>query len=238
VTALLNLFVPFYVDLRSVSMPLPVSTDALLEFVHKGFFDGAAEVINVYHYEADGGGSATLDEYGFGLLRSLDSTLNAIITPHVIYTELECKILNTDGELVNGETLIIPAVRGTGRKGTASEAPFVNWTFKLIRPDASFRHGWKRYAGVPKDEVNQGIAGSGIASLLNAHAVTLNAVIHSYSYDYGDDTFTETGATMNPVILQRVVNGTRVSPVNVAELAGAAYSKIGSQNSRKYGRGS
>lgn len=220
-------------------MAIPVQTGDILEFVCKGFYDNAQEVINVYHYSVAVEDDSTLEQFAYGLMIRLSQTLLPIISSAVVYTEIAASILDENGQPTTGVNIIVPADRGTGTASGDVLPPYVTWTFKLQRPDSSFRHGWKRYAGVTETNQNKGFPASGIISALNTHALMLAEELTAWDYDYDEDEATELAGTgMTPVIIQRVINSTPVLPVNIGDVAAASFNNIGTQDSRKYGRGS
>lgn len=220
-------------------MPLPVALNDILQFKLKGFYNGAAEVNNVFHYKVTADSTATLNEYAAGLWAALNPVLLPRTNDSVTYDQIDAAILDTDGNLVNGETYIIPTGEGVGADGGDSLPPFVCWTFKLIRPDASFRHGFKRFAGVSEAAQADGLPTSGVLSSLAAIAAMLAGTITAYSIDVGGSPDAPiSGNVGTPVIVQRVINGDPISPVNLGEVLDAVFDKIGSQNTRKFGRGS
>lgn len=220
-------------------MPLSVATNDLLEFKLKGFYNNAAEVNNVFHYSVSAETSATLNQYAAGLWAALNPVLLPRTSDKVTYDQIDAAILNTDGQLVNGETYIIPTGAGVGADGADALPPFVCWTFKLIRPNASFRHGFKRFAGVAEAATANGLPTSGVLTSLSAIAAMLKAPITAFSIAVGGAPDTAlTGNTMLPVIVQRIINGDPISPVNTGSVLDAVFDKVGSQNTRKFGRGS
>lgn len=221
-------------------MPLSVSANELLEFKLQGFFNGAQELNNIFHYQVTTVGGATLLDFATGLWRELSSSLLDLTNNAVEYVQIVASKLDTDGNLVNGESYIIHAGDGVGVTASDALPPFVTWTFKYIRPDSSFRHGFKRFAGVSENSQAEGIIDSGALSVLIPPIETsLAATIAGYSRDVDNRPDTVVGSSaMQPVVVQRIVNGDPISPVNLAVIADVVFDKIGTQNSRKYGRGS
>lgn len=220
-------------------MAIGVQTGDVLEFVCKGYFDNAQEVINVYHYSVAVEDDTTLEQFAYGLMIRLSQTLMPLLAGVVVYTEIQASILDENGHPTTGTNIIVPADRGTGTASGEALPPYVTWTFKLQRPDSSFRHGWKRYSGVTEANQNKGFPASGIVSALNTHALMLAEEVSAWDYDYDTEETDElTGTGMTPVIIQRVYHSTPVLPVNVGDVLAASYNNIGTQNSRKYGRGS
>lgn len=220
-------------------MPIAVATNDLLEFVHKGSFQGISQVINVYHYKVTGAGGATLQEFGAGLAQKWAAVLSLFINENVKMTEVEVRKLDTDGLLITGESFLPVGDYNKGAQTGDALPPNVCWTFKYLRPDATFRHGFKRYAGVDEDAQTDGFPDSSIVAALANGASALEATLHAYTLDVdGNPDTVISAATAVPVVLQRIVNGDPISPINVALITDVVFDRIGTQNSRKYGVGS
>jgi len=220
-------------------MPISVASGSLLEFKVVGEFNGAQETNNVFHYKQSGGGSATLDQYANGLMNAIETFVYPITSVVQRYIRIDAAILDSDGELVNGESVFFPSTNDNGVVTGESMPPFVTWTYKLVRPDATFRHGFKRFAGVPESMQNGGFPDSSALTALNALATSLGDAIIAMTVDEDGNPDEEiSDASAIPAVVQRVINGDPISPVNVALISSAVFSKIGSQNSRKYGVGS
>lgn len=220
-------------------MPISVPNNATLEFKLVGEFNGAQETNNVFHYKESGGTSGTLDQYANGLMNLIETFIYPITSVVQRYIRIDASILDADGELVNGESVFFPSANDNGVVTGESMPPFVTWTYKYVRPDATFRHGFKRFAGVAESQQNSGFPDSGALSVLNAAAVALGDLVPGMTVDVDGNPDAEvTDVGMVPVILQRIINGDPISPVNVGEVGSVVFSKIGTQNSRKYGVGS
>lgn len=219
-------------------MPIPVAVNDLLEFKLKGFYDSAVEVNNIFHYHVSARNTATLDEFAAGLW----STLQAVLLPRtnaiVEYDSVEGRIVDADGLLVNSELFVIDPSIGVGADGGDALPPTDTWTFKLLRPDGSFRHGYKRFAGVSEAAQAKGLPTSGVIASLAAIASVLSSPIQAQTITAGLPSGVISGNTMHPVIFQKVVHGDPISPMNVGDITAAVFSRIGSQDTRAYGRGS
>jgi hypothetical protein len=219
-------------------MPIPVAVDDLLEFKLKGFYDSAVEVNNIFHYHVSARNTATLDQFAAGLWATLSTVLLPRTNAVVDYDSVEARIVDADGLLVNSELFVIAAGTGVGADGGDSLPPTDTWTFKLLRPDGSFRHGFKRFAGVSEAAQAKGLPTSGVIASLAAIASVLSSPITAQTIVAGLPAGTIAGNTMHPVIFQKVINGDPISPMNVGDIADAVFSRIGSQDTRAYGRGS
>lgn len=103
--------------------------------------------------------------------------------------------------------------------------PFVTYTFRLLRETLATRHGYKRFAGVREVNVANGVS-----------------VLNPVDYEPVEDAL---GADiqpapsliplLEPVIVRRSTAGTIVA---VNSVSAGQYRGIGTQNTRKIGRGS
>lgn len=219
-------------------MPLAVATNDLLEFKLKGFYDNAVEVNNIFHYHVSARNTATLDEFAAGLWATLSNVLLPRTHAVVDYDLIDARIVDVNGLLVNSENFTIAAGTGVGAEGGDALPPTDTWTFKLLRPDGSFRHGFKRFAGVAEAAQSKGLPTSGVVASLTAIAAMLAGAVQAQSIVAGVPAGVIAGNTMHPVIFQKVINGDPIIPMNVGDVTDAVFSRIGSQDTRAYGRGS
>lgn len=220
-------------------MPLSVANGDLLEFKLQGFYNNAAEVNNVFHYRVVTNGGATLDQFAAGLWFGLNADVQPRTNAIVVYDKIDAKILDADALLVNGETYLVPSSQGAGGEGADALPPESCWTFKLLRPSGSFRHGFKRFAGVSEAAQANGFPTSGVVTSLNTIATLLATALQAYSIGSGGAPDAPVaGSSMQPVIVQKIINGDLISPVNIGVVTAAVFDKIGTQNTRKFGRGS
>jgi len=220
-------------------MPISVSVGDLMEFKVVGEFNAAQETNNVFHYKESGTVLATLDQYAIGLMNAIETNVYPIISSAQRFIRIDASILDVDGHLVNGESVFFPVANQAGAVAGDALPPYAAWTFKYVRPSATFRHGFKRFAGVPESMQSGGFPASSALSLLATAATSLEQVIAGMTQDSdGNPDTVVTGSLAAPVVLQRVINGDPISPVNVASISDVVFDKIGTQNSRKYGVGS
>jgi hypothetical protein len=104
--------------------------------------------------------------------------------------------------------------------------PSVAWTFRYQRTQLGRRHGYKRIPGVAESSQAGGLVQTGFAATLNAAAAAMEADLVPIS-----------GISLRPVVLHRMLNGQEVNPPVPQDIEGVHFSHIGTQNSRKYGRG-
>jgi hypothetical protein len=138
--------------------------------------------------------------------------------------------LDADFNQVNGETWLIPTAEQAGVINGDSLPRFNTFTFKYVRPSLAFRHGWKRFGGVPESSQNAGIVTSGARADLDALATKLAADIGALAVD---GTPVANPGDARPIIYQAHLNGDPVSPVVTGYPSAVVFNGIGSQNSRK-----
>lgn len=224
-------------------MPISVAVDDIIELKLVGNYNGSVQVNNVFHYKIASlgtgtGAPATLDAFGAGFVLGILPDILAITADVVTYTSIDVRLLDADtGALVNGETVLILPPFGDGAGSADALPPHDCTTFKYVRPNSSFRHGFKRFAGVSEDGVQDGLPTGGAISFLNALALTLQGAMPAYPLPVDEDDDPITGAAANPVVLKRVFNGDPLNPIEVAEIVNVVFSRIGTQNSRKFGVG-
>jgi hypothetical protein len=129
-------------------------------------------------------------------------------------------------DLLNPGDLFESAFGGVGSLGGDVYSPFVAFTFKYNRSTTLVRNGSKRIAGVPESCSSDGIAiTSGQRALLDVLANDFSATLTGDITNY------------TPVIFHK----TNVPPDPLAGISypitSVSYSHIGSQNTRKVGRG-
>jgi hypothetical protein len=212
-----------------------------VQLVGRDFAGGITR--NMFTYEVtepiigDGTDNAMRD-MAAGFWTSISTELRDITAIAHEYTEVLIKQLDGDDLLPFFEdSWPIPPGERAGQQGVGEAMPpFVTWTYKIVRPDTSFRHGYKRFAGVSETDVN-GDAATGTALVkLNALATALELPI--VAADHTDlTTPLDNPANAELRLVTRVRNGEPVSPVITGAPAGVIFNGVGSQASRKAGRG-
>lgn len=224
-------------------MGLPIATGKILELILQGNYDNTMLVENVFHYHVTnlgtGGDSpATCENFVAGFIHDVLPYIRNVSTAVVSYTQVIANILDYDtGLLVNGVPVGIDSTLQAGIISGDTLPPYVCWTFKYVRSDATYRHGFKRFAGVAESQQQKGLAGSGVISDLNTLATKLQNGLTAYTLVAGIPTTLITAAAAHPVGLQRQKSGDLLNPINVKDFTTVVYDKIGTQNSRKYGVG-
>lgn len=196
---------------------------------------GVQQAVNVFHYRLDDltgdPFSDHPDLWGTQWWDAIKGDLKAITTPDVVYQTVKHVVTSGD-DLGFIAEFAIPSADGAGTASGEMMPPANAYTFKYIRPNGQFKHGWKRFAGVSEAFVTSGrVTGGTPLSLLDALASRLEAPV---VYDNGLNGI----GTGTPIILREVVNGVTLPTPLVAEVTDVQFMYIGTQNTRKYGRGS
>jgi hypothetical protein len=221
-------------------MTIPSGSDTVLELVLKGTYTGAGDVRNVFHYYVVEDAGATLQQWGAGLWQLISTNLLAVTNGIVNYEEIEVKKLGADGIATLAEPYLIPTGEGQGNASDDALPPAEAWTFRFVKSLVGGRHGYKRFSGVSEGQQLNGVATSGILGTLGNVAETLEVDLAAFTVAFSDGLPEAeiSGSNAYPVILHRVYAGDFLNPVTVEQPAGVVYSHIGTQNTRKYGRGS
>lgn len=103
--------------------------------------------------------------------------------------------------------------------------PFVSWDFTLLRGGGGERNGYKRLQGVPESKQADGIATASAYADLTSLAGFMAAPI------------TVATDILTPVIHRTKINHATQNPPRYFSISDVLYSKIGTQNSRKFGHG-
>jgi hypothetical protein len=206
----------------------------------KGVCANGDDNINVFHYNFYAGsgtdvGSHLLENFAFGFWENIKTSLRAIISAAAFVNEIECVSLDADFNGVNGEAFLVPTAERPGLAAGEVMPQFVTLTYRYVRPDFSFRHGFKRIGQTTEVEYLNNALNPARAGQHTALRQALEADIGGL---YPDLTPLADPPDARPIVYRRVVNGTVISPVLWGIPIGVTGPKIGSQNSRKVGRGS
>jgi len=225
-------------------MPIVTAVDDIIELKLVGNYGLVQEHNNIFHYKVTNvgtgtGAPATLEEWAAGFMSEVLPDITGLLSDVMTFTNIEARLLDpVTGALINGVPVAIDPSLGVPANTGDALPPANCWTFRYNRPDASFRHGYKRFSGILEASQNQGIAVGGIVTGLANTALQLETPLEAWTLDAGLPDVQVTGAAAVPVVLQRVKNGDILNPINVAEIADIVYTHIGTQNSRKFGVGS
>jgi hypothetical protein len=176
----------------------------------------------VFHYKTLVANLPDLDDCIAALDEAIPGSIQAVLTNDVDITHSALK--QVTGGTNYFEHDLSPA--GGGEVVADTMPPAVCWTFRYARTQLGRRHGYKRFSGVPETWVDDGKAASNIIVNLQNLAAILETNVD----------VNET-PTFQPVILHRMINGQEVTPPVAQEIGGVQFSHVGTQNSRKFGRG-
>jgi len=119
-----------------------------------------------------------------------------------------------------------PLVIGT--RGGECMPPFVAWAFRYNRATTLVRNGQKRIPGVSEADQNAGVA-------LSTFIPTLNIAAAAMAADLVDDN----GSHYRPVIMRKVFDElTGITTYTQFPFSTVEYTRVSTQNTRKFGRGS
>ena len=176
------------------------------------------ECMNVFYYA-----SPTFTDTVQDMLEALDLVIFDHL-PHVMGSS--SVYLALEGEMVKGANDIGNLV--VNHPGIASGEmlpPFVSWDFTYLRAGAGERNGYKRFFGLTEALQQNGGATSAALAELVLVADDLETVISGPT-----DVWV-------PVIRRTRVDRVVQIPPKYYDIGGVQYSRIGSQNSRKFGHG-
>jgi len=193
------------------------SATHVIRFTLKGMCI-TVQTVNVFYY-----GGTTFAESTLEYLEAFRDDVIAYLAP---VTTVSMEYNEIDMQMVKGsDTFDSLAVSIAGTSSGDSLPPFNSWDFTQVRAAAGERNGYKRFAGVP-----EGLQANGIAT--SAAETNLDIVA-----DKLDNDLTVGAETWSPVIRRTRVNKVVLPFPKFYTISTVQYSKIGSQNSRKYGHG-
>lgn len=181
-------------------------------------------VLNVYYYRVTSitgvaqGGYALFDTW---FQANVMTPVRAIQNQALVHTGLQIRNLSNGLDYYENSFSLA---------GTQSESvgtvmpPNVCWTFRLVRESLATRNGYKRYAGV-----SEGLVANGVSALT---ATPANNVINALKADYVEGAVT----IAEPVIPKRPILVPAGNYV-YASIGDAQFRGLGTQNTRKIGRG-
>jgi hypothetical protein len=198
---------------------LPVATfPGIYRIVLKGVVLGQ-ETVNVFYY-GDTNVAISLNGIAIAFRDDVATPISGIMNQNASFTSIGVEQVRGG----NGFTQIGISVQGTN--GGDCLPPYASWDFTLVRAGVGERNGYKRIAGVGEGNQTNGVANTGIVTALDTAAAAMLSLLV-----VGDDGLT-------PVIRRTRVNKFPQNPPIYYTMSDVNYSKIGTQNSRKYGHGS
>lgn len=177
-------------------------------------------ILNVYWYkQIAGGAAAAAADLVSAFLVNLLPLVEDIQDDNLQHIFLRAR--NVDDPT---DFSILPLAGEFGNWATADQAPsFIAAAFRLNRTTQASRHGWKRYAGVPRNNIQNNDAIAAYLPSLNALAAGLD-----------NDWLGVAGNVYRPVIVRRVTDPvTGIVTYTDFPMGLAAYVRITTQNTRK-----
>lgn len=184
---------------------------------------GGNLVQNVFHYRLDsfvGSGATDFinDALRSQFLSTVRPAMELVQATSLEYTQIDVQNLND----VAGDEVL--ALTGTGSAG-ASAPSLAAYSFQLRPQDKSIRHGRKSIAGINELNVTLNDAGGALlADLVSLGVVFATQLVHP-------------NADFTPVIARIAPASVRPYIPYAVAIAEGLYKGIGSQYSRKQGRG-
>lgn len=221
-------------------MAIQVDPSDILRITLKSNYGIAVAQRNVFHFVVSTDDATTPDNCSLigAALSFYDFTvylIQAVTNQIVTYTSVLAELMDPATWLaVNGEEYVIPGGGVNGDDTARALPPQDAWSFKYTRSTADFRHGYKRFGGVPENAQDDGLAAAGVVGDLDALADQLTATLPMY---LAGNSLTST-ASMFPIIYKARRYGGDVRPVEFQAPAAVSFSGIGTQNTRKFNRGS
>lgn len=190
----------------------------------------ADEFLNVFHYRVAQGEQFLFNDEMAGFANAYQdavwTSVKAILSDAVSLVGLKAQNLEQMNDF--GEYVYPIPIPGD----VASDVlpPFVTWSFLLKRTTRLTRNGHKRFSGVPETWVNNGQPVSGHETAI----ADVNSVLEDSLLL---DAFGGLSPQMiiDPVIIRKL---SQFSYSFVNEVQSSQLTGLGTQNSRKYGRGS
>lgn len=186
------------------------------------------------------GGVATVGNFGAGLYKVYYAAIHSeIVSPKVEFQTVDVDILSPEtGFFEAGEVYVIPAAEKAGGAGGEALSPTDAYGIRFNRPNANFRHSYKRFAGVTEDNQSGGnLSSAALASLIVAAATFVGPLPAGELVD--DATEALVGTNMVLGGLQQILNGDVLDmPVWYPFASAVASPTVRTQNTRQFGRGS
>lgn len=191
--------------------------------------------INSFYYTVanEGLSGETVEDELFEIGRLVWESFQAElrVVTHLATTYHSVEVFKADGVDVGASGFYtIPEDESTGLVDGDPMPPQNCWTFQYVRPSAGLRHGWKRFGILSETSQVNNRPTSPVRTALDALAVKLRTGT--------DFSIGLTFYTLKPALVQRTLHGLPVDPDVWYAPSTVQYRMMGSQNSRKEGRGS
>jgi len=205
----------------------------ILELVLQGTYGSASLITqNVFHYEIHVPSPFVLSDYGTSLIDEWNDHVMSVVQ-NVISSNCGWQQM-TVRNLTDTDEIFISAFTEQLSGAVTGDClpPYASWGFLYRRSTTATRNGYKRFCGVPESSQINGepTAGAAIAlqsvalHLSNSFTLTLEAASAAPDVD----------VEFVPVIVRKDATGALITSQNIVAVQPCG---IGTQNSRKFGRG-
>lgn len=177
------------------------------------------EMVNVFHFHSVTFAEPLADMIN-GFWTNVGTLWRNLVSTGVVFTQI-------DGQEIGGAGAFASVPLGvSGFVSGDCLPPYAAWDFTYMRGAALERNGYKRLAGVPESYQASGIASSTGQSQAGLVAA---AFFTHVALGIADD--------WEPVIRRRKIGHVVQTPPKFFSVSNVVYSRIGTQNSRKFGHG-
>lgn len=197
------------------------------------FGTGGQLCLNVWHYlQVAPSVVSGSEELAVAAIDHLGTPIRDICSGQIVFLDFTAENIVPSADNFTAE-FVAPDNEGT--RGSDVLPPFVAWSFRMNRQTSESRHGQKRFVGVAETDQDDGVAVAGIVTNLTAVASALESNIvpgGGSPASFEPRIFREgrPEVTIPEKVIPAVVQASYpISSVN--------YVRIGSQNTRKFGRG-
>lgn len=182
-------------------------------------------VLNVYYYRivaalgiTDAGYTAMLEWFEENVV----TPVSEIQSEFLLHDTLELRNLSNGLDIAT----LITGVNGTGTSADSALPSYVTVSYKLVRESLATRNGAKRFGGIVEEHVEGNtweLAGSSFDL----------AIAEALAMDY------EAGLALvaEPIIVKRPIDVPVGTTYTYSSIGSAIFTRLGTQNTRKAGRG-
>lgn len=183
-----------------------------------GTIQSVVETVNVYYY-AGMNEVSSVDDLCSNFSETVINPLLPLMHGASAFTELQFQGVKGDFGFT------VKPLTAAGSASGEGLPPYASWDFTYLRQQLGERNGYKRIGGLSESQQGYGIPTPSALALLNLAAAGMASTITDGTNSY------------TPVIHRTRVNRIPVHPAKYYGISTVAFSKIGTQNSRKFGHG-
>lgn len=185
------------------------------------------QMLNVYYYRLTsitGMNDAGYDDMLTWFIADVQQKVIQVQNGRVVHVALEVRNLTNGIDFRAVAQAVLGAASGTAELDVPS---YVSLGFKLIRESLTTRNGYKRFGGLLESQ----IAG-------NTYTFTADSVRTNIQTALAADYVAGAVTMAEPVIVKRPLGTPPIASFAYASVGAAQYTQLGTQNTRKAGRGS